>query len=178
MISKKMQNGLNKQLNAELYAAYLYFAISAWFEGENLEGFAAWMKSQALEETSHAMRFYKHILERGGEVELFEVKKPEAKISTPLEAFQAAYEHEKKVTQMINDLVDLAEAEKDNAAIYGLLNWFVSEQIEEEDQTLKVVEKLKMIADSKQGIFMLDRELGARPLPASQTIVNPGSGED
>ncbi|MBN2378838.1 ferritin [candidate division WOR-3 bacterium] len=178
MITKKMLDGFNKQLNAELYAAYLYFAIGAWFEGKNLEGFAAWMKSQAFEEMSHAMRFYNHILERGGEVELFEVKKPEGSWSTPVEAFQAAYEHELKVTKMINDLMDLAHAEKDNAAIYGLLNWFVEEQIEEEDQTLKVVEKLKMVGDSKNGIFMIDKELGGRPLPPTQTIVNPGAGKD
>jgi len=175
MIGKKMQDGLNKQLNAELYAAYLYFAIGAWFEGQNLEGFAAWMKSQAFEEMSHAMRFYNHILERGGKVELYAIAKPEGKWSTSVEAFGAAYEHELKVTRMINDLVDLANAEKDNAALIGLLHWFIEEQIEEEDQTLKAVEKLKMVEGSKQGLFMLDKEMGARPLIASAQIINPGS---
>lgn len=175
MIGKKMQDGLNKQLNAELYAAYLYFAIGAWFEGQNLEGFAAWMKSQAFEEMSHAMRFYNHILERGGKVELYAIAKPEGKWSTPVEAFQAAYEHELKVTGMINDLVDLANAEKDNAALIGLLHWFIEEQIEEEDQTLKAVEKLKMVEGSKQGLFMLDKEMGARPLIASAQVINPES---
>ena len=175
MIGKKMQDGLNKQLNAELYAAYLYFAIGAWFEGQNLEGFAAWMKSQAFEEMSHAMRFYNHILERGGKVELYAIAKPEGKWSTPVEAFRAAYEHELKVTGMINDLVDLANAEKDNAALIGLLHWFIEEQIEEEDQTLKAVEKLKMVEGSKQGLFMLDKEMGQRPLIASAQVINPGS---
>jgi len=175
MISKKIEDAFNKQLTAELYAAYLYFAIGAWFEGQNLEGFAAWMKAQVFEEMSHAMRFYNHILERGGKVELYAVAKPEGKWSTPLEAFGAAYEHELKVTKMINDLVDLAREEKDNAALIGLLNWFVAEQIEEEDQTLKAVEKLKMVEGSKQGLFMLDKEMGARPLIASAQVINPGS---
>lgn len=175
MISKKMQDGFNKQLNAELYAAYLYFAIGAWFEEQNLQGLTAWMKSQAFEEVSHAMRFYVHILSRGGKVELMAIAKPEGKWSTPLEAFQAAYEHEVKVTKMINDLVDLANAEKDNAALIGILHWFVTEQIEEEDQTLKAVEKLKMIGESTQGLLMLDKEMGTRPLPATAAIVNPGS---
>jgi ferritin len=177
MISKKMQDAFNKQLNAELYAGYLYLAIGAWFEAENLDGFAQWMKAQAFEETSHAMRFYNHILERGGTIELDAIKKPEGKWSTPVQAFQAAYQHEQKVTKMINDLVDLATEEKDNAAIYGILNWFVEEQIEEEEQTQTAVEKLKMVEDSKQGIFMLDKEYGARPLPATAQILNPGSTE-
>jgi len=178
MISKKMQDGFNKQLNAELYAGYLYFAIGAWFESQNLEGFAAWMKSQAFEEMSHAMRFYNHILERGGEIALDTIAKPEGSWKTPVEAFQAAYEHELKVTGMINDLVDLAQQEKDNAAIYGLLNWFIEEQIEEEDQTLKAVEKLKMVEGSKEGLYMLDKEFGSRPLPPTASIVNPGAGTD
>ena len=177
MISKKMQDALNKQLNAELYAGYLYFAIGAWFEEQNLQGFAAWMKSQAFEEVSHAMRFYNHILERGGTIELDAIKKPEGKWTTPVQAFQAAYEHEVKVTKMINDLVDLANAEKDNAALIGILHWFVNEQIEEEEQTLTAVEKLKMVEDSKEGLFMLDKEYGTRPLPATAQIVNPGSTE-
>ncbi|TKJ43661.1 ferritin [candidate division TA06 bacterium B3_TA06] len=175
MISKKIEDGFNKQLNAELYAAYLYFAIGAWFEGSNLEGFAQWMKAQAFEEMSHAMRFYNHIIERGGMVELYAVKKPEITLSTPVEAFEAAYEHEQKVTRMINDLVDLAREEGDNAALIGLLHWFVAEQIEEEEQTLKAVERLKMVEGSKEGLFMLDKEMGARPLIATATILNPAA---
>ena len=175
MISKKIEDAFNKQLNAELYAGYLYHAIGAWCEGENLEGFAAWMKAQAFEELSHAMRFYNHILERGGTIELDAIKKPEGKWSTPVEAFGAAYEHEQKVTRMINDLVDLANTEKDNAALIGLLHWFVSEQIEEEEQTLTAVEKLKMVESSKEGLFMLDKEMSARPLLATAQVINPGA---
>ncbi len=177
MIGKKMQDGLNKQLNAELYAGYLYLAIGAWFEGKNLEGFAAWMKAQVFEEVSHAMRFYNHILERGGKIELMTIDKPEVIWKTPLEAFGAAYEHEQKVTKMINDLVDLAREERDNAALIGILNWFVAEQIEEEEQTLKAVERLKMVEGSKQGVFMLDKEYGTRPLTSTAQIVKPGSQE-
>jgi ferritin len=175
MISKKIEDAFNKQLNAELYAAYLYFAIGAWFEGQNLEGFAAWMKAQVFEEMSHAMRFYNHILERGGKVELYAVAKPEGKWSTPLEAFGAAYEHEQKVTGMINDLVDLAREERDNAALMGILNWFVAEQIEEEDQTLKAVQKIEMLGSDKQGLFMLDKEFATRPLIATAAILNPAA---
>jgi len=175
MISKKIEDAFNKQLNAELYAGYLYLAIGAWFEGENLDGFARWMKAQAFEELSHAMRFYNHILERGGTIELDAIKKPEGKWSTPVEAFGAAYEHEVKVTRMINDLVDLANTEKDNAALIGLLHWFVSEQIEEEEQTLTAVEKLKMVESSKEGLFMLDKEMSARPLLATAQVINPGA---
>lgn len=175
MISAKIEEAFNKQLSAELYAGYLYFAIGAWFEEKNLEGFAAWMKSQAFEELSHAMRFYNHILERGGKIELHALEKPEVEWSTPVEAFQAAYEHELKVTGMINNLVELAQAEKDNAAIYGILNWFVEEQIEEEEQTSTAMEKLKMAEGSSEVLLMLDREFGARPLPATAQIVKPGS---
>jgi ferritin len=151
MIPPKIEKAFNKQLNAEIYAGYLYFAIGAWFEERNLEGFAAWMKSQAFEELSHAMRFYNHIMERGGKIELDSLEKPQVAWTTPVEAFQAAYEHELKVTKMINDLVELAQAEKDNAAIYGILNWFVEEQIEEEEQTLTAVEKLKMVKAARTG---------------------------
>lgn len=175
MISKKIEDAFNKQLNAELYAAYLYFAIGAWFEGQNLEGFAAWMKTQAFEELAHAMRFYNHVLERGGKIELHALEKPEVAWSTPVEAFGAAYEHEVKVTRMINDLVDIAQEEKDNAALRGILDWFINEQIEEEEQTSKAVERLKMIGDSKEGLLTLDKEMGARPLIATATILNPAA---
>ena len=175
MISKKIQEGFNKQLNAELYAAYLYFAIASWFEERNLDGFAQWMKAQAFEEMSHAMRFYKHVLNRGGHVSFSAVAKPEGSWTTPAEAFQAAYEHEVKVTKMINDLVDLAQAEKDNAALRGILDWFVNEQIEEEEQTMVAVDRLKMLGDDKQALYLLDKEYGARPLIATAMIINPGA---
>jgi ferritin len=121
------------------------------------------------------MRFYNHIMERGGHVKLDAIKTPEGKWSTPVEAFQAAYEHELKVTKMINDLVELAQAEKDNASIYGILNWFIEEQIEEEEQTSTAVEKLKMAEGSNETLLMLDKEFGARPLPATMQIIKPGS---
>jgi ferritin len=177
MIGKKIEEGFNKQLNAELYAAYLYFAIGAWFEAQNLDGFAHWMKSQALEETSHAMRFYIHILNRGGKVELMAIAKPEGKWSTPLEAFQAAYEHEVKVTKMIADLVDLAQTEKDHAALRGILDWFVNEQIEEEEQTMTAVDRLKMLGSDKQALYLLDKEFGTRVLITTATVLNPAAAQ-
>lgn len=175
MISKKIEDAFNKQLNAELYAGYLYFAIGAWFEGKNLEGFAAWMKAQVFEELSHAMRFYNHILERGGKIELMTIDKPEVAWKTPLEAFRAAYEHEQKVTGMINDLVDLAREERDNAALIGILHWFVAEQIEEEEQTLKAVQKIEMLGSDKQALYILNQEFATRPLIATAAILNPAA---
>lgn len=177
MLSKKIEEGFNKQINAELYAAYLYFAIGAWFEAQNLDGFAHWMKAQAFEELSHAMRFYIHILDRGGTVKLDAIAKPEGTWKTPVEAFAAAYEHEVKVSKMIDGLVELAQAEKDNAALRGILDWFVNEQIEEEEQTMTAVDKLKMLGDNKQGIYILNQEFGTRPLIATATVINPAAAQ-
>lgn len=175
MISKKIEEGFNKQLNAELYASYLYFAIGAWFEERNLDGFAQWMKAQAFEEMSHAMRFYKHVLNRGGHPTFAAIAKPEGSWNTPVEAFAAAYEHELKVTKMINDLVDLAQAEKDNAALRGILDWFVNEQIEEEEQTMVAVDRLKMLGEDKQALYLLDKEFGTRVLISTATVLNPAA---
>lgn len=161
IIDSKMQKALGGQVNAELYAAYLYLGMAAYFEEENLSGFATWMRKQAKEEVEHAMRIYDYVHERGGKVELEAIKKPEQSWKSPLAAFQGAYEHEKKVTKMIDDLVDMANKLKDKATVV-MLNWFVEEQVEEEDQTLAIVERLKMVKDSKQGLLMMDAKLGER----------------
>ena len=161
MIGKKMEEALNKQINAELYSSYLYLSMAACFESINLGGFAQWMYVQAQEEQGHAMRLYKHITDRGGRVSLDAIDKPKGSWSSPLEAFEDAYAHEQKVTGMIHDLVDQAGAEKDHAAA-ETLQWFVSEQVEEEQSTGSVAEKLKMIKDSPNGLFMMDHALGAR----------------
>ena len=161
MIGKKMEEALNKQINAEFYSSYLYLSMAACFESINLGGFAQWMYVQAQEEQGHAMRLYKHITDRGGRVSLDAIDKPKGSWSSPLEAFEDAYAHEQKVTGMIHDLVDQADAEKDHAAV-EMLQWFVSEQVEEEQSTGSVSEKLKMIKDSPNGLFMMDHALGAR----------------
>ncbi|HRU38322.1 MAG TPA: ferritin [Candidatus Goldiibacteriota bacterium] len=161
MIGKRMEEGLNKQVNAEFYSSFLYLAMSADFESKNLKGFAHWMKAQAAEEYDHAMRIYKHIVERGGKVKLTAIDGPKSEWKNALEAFEDAYAHEQKVTGMIYKLVEMAKDEKDYAA-ESMLKWFVDEQVEEEAQTLEVVEQLKMIGDSKGSLFQIDHKLAKR----------------
>jgi len=161
MLSKNMEKALNKQINAELYSAYLYLAMAAYFESLSLSGFANWMRIQAQEELTHAMKFYDFVYERGGRVVLDAVDAPPEAWDSSLAAFEGAYEHECKVSAMINDLVNLALEEKDHAT-NTFLQWFVSEQVEEEASADAVVQKLKLIGDHGNGIFMLDRELGQR----------------
>jgi ferritin len=161
MINVKVQDAINKQINAELYAAYLYLAMAAYLDNSNLLGMANWMKIQAQEEVAHAMKFYKHIVDRGGSVTLTAIETPPKEWKSVLDVFESAYAHECHVSALIHGLVDLAQAEKDHAAL-PLLQWFVSEQIEEEANTNEIVQRLKLIGESKNGIFMLDRILGER----------------
>ena len=161
MLSEKMLNALNEQLNRELYSAYLYFSMAAYFEDMNLEGFANWMKAQAEEELGHVLRFYNYIYDRNGRVELKAVQEPPKEWDSPLAAFEAAYEHEKFITRHIHELAALAEEEKDYST-RAFLEWFINEQVEEEANVKKIVDKLKFAKDSPQVIFMLDQELGQR----------------
>lgn len=161
MISKKIETAINKQINAELYSAYLYLSMASYFESVNLRGFAKWMEAQAGEEQEHAMKFYGYINERGGRVIFDSIAKPPAKWDSPLSVFEETYKHEQKVTAMINDLMELARSEKDNATEI-LLQWYVNEQVEEEASASAYVEKLKMIGSSGNGLIMLDHELGQR----------------
>ena len=163
MLSKKMEKALNGQINAELYSSYLYLAMSAYFESTGLGGFSRWMQAQAQEELLHAMKFYHFVNERGGRVVLDMIEAPTSKWKTPMAVFQATYAHEQKVTGLINSLVDLAVKEKDHAT-NSFLQWFVTEQVEEEATANEIVDKLKLVADAPGGLFMLDRELGARML--------------
>ncbi len=161
MISKKMEKALNGQLNAELYSAYLYLSMAAYFESADLAGFANWMRVQVQEERFHAMKFYDYIIERGGRVTLGPIEAPPSDWDSPLAVFEATLTHEQKVTGLINDLMDLAREEKDNASEI-FLQWFVNEQVEEEDNAGKVLGQLKLIKDSPQALFMMDREMGQR----------------
>ncbi|MBD3204216.1 ferritin [Candidatus Woesearchaeota archaeon] len=160
-IKKKMQDALNEQINKEMESAYIYLAMAAYFDKENLTGMSHWMKKQAQEEVDHAMRIYRYVFERAGNVKLKAIKKPEHDWSNPLEVFEAAYEHEKFITDSINQLVDLSE-ELDDKPTGTFLNWFIDEQVEEEDSALGIVEKLRMIGDAKPALMMLDRVLGKR----------------
>lgn len=161
MITEKMQKAMNQQLNRELYSAYLYLAMSAYFEDLNLSGFAHWMRVQAREEEAHAMKFYRHLVERGGRVVLSAIESPPKDWKSPFAVFQQALEHEQKVTKMIHDLLNLARAGKDHAAD-AFLQWFVKEQVEEEFSTNEILQKLKWIGESAGGLLLLDHELSKR----------------
>ncbi len=161
MLSERMLKALNEQINKELFSAYFYMGIAAYFKERSFDGFASWMEAQAEEELGHAMRFYDYVFDRGGKVELERIEKPKQEFESPLKAFEAVYLHEVGVTQSIFKLVDLAREENDHAT-YTFLQWFVQEQVEEEASTKAIVDKLKIIGDHPQGLFMLDRELGAR----------------
>ena len=161
MIGKKMEEVLNGQLNAELYSAYLYLSMEAYFESVNLPGFANWMRAQTQEELMHAMKFYNYIIERGGRVILRSIDAPPFDWDSPLAVFEATLEHEQKVTGLINDLVYLARDEKDNASEV-FLQWFVNEQVEEEDNVSTVLGQLKPIKDSPEALFMMDKEMSQR----------------
>lgn len=161
MISKKMEEALNGQVNAELYSAYLYLSMESYFKSLNLNGFATWMRVQTQEEVAHAMKIYEFLNERGGRAILKAIDGPQTEWDSPLAVFEAVYVHEQKVTGLINDLVDLAIKEKDHAT-NTFLQWFVNEQVEEESSADEVVQQLKMMENAPGGMFMLDRELGQR----------------
>jgi len=161
MLSKTMQDAVNEQINAELFSGYLYLSMSAYFESVKRPGMAHWMRLQAGEEQEHAMKLFGHVVERGGRVVLPAIAAPETEWESPLAAFQAAYAHEQKVTGLINDLVALARKEQDTTAD-TFLQWFVEEQVEEEENADEIVQKLKTIEDAPDDLRLLDDELGQR----------------
>jgi ferritin len=161
MLKQKLENAINKQINAELWSAYLYLSMSAYFESINLGGFASWMRVQAQEEVNHAMKFYNHVVERRGRVTVSAITSPPTSWKSPLHAFEEAFKHEQKVTGLIDDLANMAAAEKDHA-MSSMLKWFIDEQVEEELSTDTIVQKLKMIGTNTGGLFMLNHELGER----------------
>ncbi|QAA77040.1 MAG: Ferritin-like protein 2 [Candidatus Bipolaricaulis sibiricus] len=161
MIAKKMEKALNEQIREELASAYLYLAMAAYFAHDGWDGMAGWMRIQAREEQEHAMRLFDHIVERGGQVKLPALAEPQATWASPLAAFQAAYKHEQHITGCIHGLVELAQEEKDYAAEV-MLQWFVAEQVEEEDHTMKAVQLLERMGSEGRGLVMADRELGRR----------------
>ncbi len=168
MISEKIANGMSEQVVAEFYSSYLYLAMAAYFDGAGLQGFANWMKIQAREELTHGDKFFNFILERDGQVTLGGIEAPPSQWDSPLAAFRAAYEHEQKVTGMINSLVTLARGENDYAS-EGFLQWFVDEQVEEESTAKNIVDQLALIGNNPQALLMLDRELGQRTFVAPTT---------
>jgi len=161
MLNPKIQDAFNKQINAELFSSYLYLSMSAHFEAENFRGMAHWMRVQAQEEQKHAMKFFGFINERNGRVTLGQIDAPKAQWKSPLDAFEDAYKHELKISGLINELVNLAIAEKDHAA-NNFLQWFVSEQVEEEATALAIREELKMVGDHTVALLIMDKQLAKR----------------
>lgn len=160
-IPKRVEAALNKQLGFELASAYAYLAMSAHCEERNLPGFGHWLRTQWQEEIEHAMKFYSFIIDRGGDVHFEALDKPRTDYSTILEVFEAALENEESVTAAIHDLYTLSAAERDYAT-QAFLNWFVSEQVEEEKVVTEVVDAIRRVGEGGEALFLLDREMGKR----------------
>ncbi len=161
MLSKAVQDAINEQVKDELYSAYLYLSMEAYFEAMSLPGFAAWMRAQSQEEVAHAMKLFDFINERGGRAELHAIEQPPVDFDSPRDVFEMTYEHEQKVTALIHNLYEVALEENDYAA-QVMLHWFIDEQVEEEANVSQILDTLERIGDSDQGLIMLDRELGQR----------------
>lgn len=160
MLSKAVRKGLNQQVTKEIASSYLYLQMAAWFEAANLKGFAAWMKVQAQEELAHGMIFFNFLVERGAPVELGDIAKPEATYASAIEVFQRALAHEEGVTASINAIMDAASKDRDYAT-QRRLDWFISEQVEEEATATEVIAKLKLLGDG-QALYLLDKEMALR----------------
>ena len=161
MISEKLQDAINEQINKELFSEYLYLSMAAYFESINLSGFAHFMEIQVQEERYHAMKFFKYMNERGGRVVLKPIAGPEVDFENITEVFEKTLKHEQSITKSINELMDLAIKENDHAT-KSFLNWYIDEQVEEENSMSTILEKLKLINGIGNGILMMDKELSAR----------------
>ena len=166
MLSKKMEKAFNDQINAEMFSSYLYLSMSAWFTNENIPGFAHWMSIQVQEENAHAMMMFNFVNERGGKITLQAIAQPETTWKNVINVFEATLAHEQKVTGLINNLLNLAIQEKDHASA-NFLQWFVSEQVEEEANATEILQQLKIVKGEGHGLLLLDRELKTR------VFVNP-----
>jgi ferritin len=164
MIVERLNNAINEQIKNELESYYIYLSMAAWFHSKSLDGMGHWMRCQAHEEMIHAMKFFNHVIDRGGKVVLLDLKQLKTQWNSPLEVFQDALEHEKFISGKIDDLTSIAREEKDYAS-EPILAWFTDEQIEEEATAGKVVDELEMVGADKPGLLMLDRELAGRAYP-------------
>ena len=160
-MDQELLDELNEQINAELYSEYLYLSMAAYCEDEDLDGFANWLREQALEEREHAMRIYDYVAERDERIDLQTIEEPKHKWESPQAAFEEAHEHEQHITERIHKLVDLAQDKNDHAT-YNMLQWFVDEQVEEENTTDEIVSKFRRIDDDGTGLLMLSKQLGQR----------------
>lgn len=161
MFSQSLQDALNEQIKNEFYSAYVYLAMSSWFEDKALPGFAKWMRVQYQEELTHGLKIFDFILDRDARALVHGFNAPPAEWKSSLDAFESSYAHEQKVTAMINNLYALAVKENDYPTIV-LLQWFINEQVEEEKSMKLIVDQLRMAGDSATALLLLDRELGAR----------------
>jgi ferritin len=159
--SKKLQKAMNDQVRREFESAYVYLAMAAWMEDRNFPGFASWLRLQAREEATHAMKIFDHLLDRGCRVVLQPLAGPRSEFATPLEVFEETKRHEQSVTKSINELYGLAQADHDYAS-QVFLEWFITEQVEEEKNSGQVLESLRRVGDNPAALVMLDRELGQR----------------
>ena len=164
MLKESIQNALNDQIQAEFHSAYLYLSMAAWCEAKNFDGFGHWMRMQAQEEMFHAMKVYDYVHMTGGQVVLQAVQQPDVDWADSLALFKASFDHEQYMTGRINDLLSLAMEERDHATA-NMLQWFISEQVEEEATVDAIYGKLEMMGDNMHAIYMLDRELAARATP-------------
>ncbi len=170
MIKTEMAEALNNQVNEELYSAYIYASMVTYFEETNLKGFAHWMRLQTAEELAHAQKIVEYLFDRGGRVKLQAIKEPPAEWDSPLAVFEAAYEHECHISDCINKLSSLA-MKLDDHATRVFLEWFVSEQVEEEANADDMVQQLKLVEASRGGLFMLDKQ-------AAQRAAEPAAAEE
>ncbi len=160
-MKKNVIKAVNDQIQAEFSSAYIYLSMSAYFAEQNLNGFANWMRIQWQEELQHGLKFYDMLIDRDVKVTLQAISQPEADFGTPSEAFKTVLDHEKSVTKLINELYQLATKENDYP-LQNLLQWFIDEQVEEENNVRDILNQLKLIGDNGTGLYMLDRELGQR----------------
>ena len=175
MLSENIGKALNDQLNRELFSSYYYLSMAAYFLTQNLKGFSHWMRIQSQEETIHALKIYDFIDDRDGEIDLNAINAPPQEWDTPLDVFQDALKHEQKISNHIYELADLSLQEKDHAT-NTFLQWFIAEQVEEEATAKEVIDTLKLIGNEGNGLFLLDRDLVQRTLPASEAGADPAGG--
>lgn len=161
MLSQRLFDALNAQVNYEFYSEYAYMAMAAYCESQDLQGFSNFFKVQAQEERFHAMKFYNYIFQMEGRVYLKAITEPEVEFNSILDVFKAGLEHEKKVTKRVYDLMDIAMEEREHATI-SLLKWFIDEQVEEENNFNNLIKRLGRMGDNPAALYMLDTELAAR----------------
>ena len=172
MVSKELENAINKQVNAEFWSAYLYLSMSTWFDNKGLPGFANWFRVQFQEEQDHAQKFMAYLVSKGNKVNLMPIEKVDTSWDSVLKAFQDTLEHERVVTSLIHNLVSIARKENDYAT-ENMLQWFVNEQVEEEETAQSMIDGLKLIGDNGFGLYTMDKELALRvyaPISTATTV--------